>query len=169
MASCSAGTSTSSPASPRRNPNGTFPPKIPAPRLLISLHLSDTFANAVAFGLGEGGGDREEQLRQPVAGNVAAQVEQMEGDAPLLQILDHLERIEGRAEQAIELRGDHHVALRQLGEQGAGGGSRGDGDGTGDAFLDHDPFKDQAVHVGVAFDLATLDFEAFALGSLFRG
>ena len=57
--------------------------EISAARLLVGLHLSNALADAVALGLGEGGGDRQEQLGQAIACNVAAQVEQMERDAPL--------------------------------------------------------------------------------------
>jgi hypothetical protein len=58
-------------------------------------------------------------LRQPVAGNVAAEIEEVEGDTALAQVLDHHERVEGRAEQAVGLRRDHHVPLAALGEEGA--------------------------------------------------
>ena len=85
-------------------PKRDFPAEVSAARLLVGLHLPDALADAIALGLGEGGGDRQEQLGQAVAGNVAAQVEQVELDAPLLEVLDDLERVEGRAEQAIELR-----------------------------------------------------------------
>ena len=37
----------------------------------------------------------------------------MEGDAARPQILDRLDRVEGCAEQAIELRRHHHVALTE--------------------------------------------------------
>jgi len=77
----------------------------------------------------------------------------MQAHAPRLQFLDNPERVEGRPEQAIELRGDHHVALCQLGEQRAGGGPLGDRDGAADALL----------------DLAPLHVEAFSLGGLLRG
>jgi hypothetical protein len=56
-----------------------LPTEIPAPRLLIGLHLANALANAVTFGLGKGCGDGQE----------------MESNAPLLQALDYLERVEG--------------------------------------------------------------------------
>jgi hypothetical protein len=90
----------------------------------------------------------------------------MEGDAPLLQILDHLECVEGGAEQTIELGRDNHVALAQSSEQRARGKSLSDGNGATDAFLDHHAGERQPVHVGIAFDLASLNVKAFALGGL---
>ena len=54
----------------------------------------------------------------------------------------------------------------QLGEQRAADRALLDRNGTTDAFLDHDAGEGQAVHVGVAFDLASLNVEAFALGGL---
>ena len=59
-------------------------------------------------------------------------------DAALAQVLDHRERVERRAEQAVELRRDHDVALRELGEQLAALRPLGDGHGAADAFLDDD-------------------------------
>jgi hypothetical protein len=41
--------------------------KIAAARLLVGFHLADAFPDAVTLGLGEGGGDREEQFRETVA------------------------------------------------------------------------------------------------------
>jgi hypothetical protein len=38
--------------------------EIPSTGLLISLHLPDPLTDTVALGLGEGGGDRQEQLGQ---------------------------------------------------------------------------------------------------------
>jgi hypothetical protein len=39
---------------------GDFPSKIATPGLLIRLHLANALADAVALGLGKGGGDRQE-------------------------------------------------------------------------------------------------------------
>jgi hypothetical protein len=39
-----------------------FAPEVAAPCLLVSLYLGNSLADAVAFGLGEGGGDRQEQF-----------------------------------------------------------------------------------------------------------
>ena len=47
-------------ASPKSERN--LPAEIPASGLLIGLDLSDAFTDAVALGLGEGGGDRQKQL-----------------------------------------------------------------------------------------------------------
>ena len=88
------------PPEPERN----LAAQISAAGLLVGFHLPDAFADPIALGLGEGGGDRQEQLGQAVACNVAAEIEQMQSDASLLQVLDDLERVESRAEQAIELR-----------------------------------------------------------------
>ena len=51
------------------------------PGLLIRLHLRNALADAVALGLGEGSGDRQEQLRQAIARDVSAQIEQVQLDA----------------------------------------------------------------------------------------
>src|SRR4051794_4340982 len=48
------------------------------------------------------------------------------------------------------------------------GGATVERHGAGDAFLDHDPVKHQAVHVGVALDHAALHIEALALVRLPR-
>ena len=55
--------------------------EIPAASLLVGLHLSDALSNAISLGLSEGCGDRQEQLADPIARDVAAQVEQVELDA----------------------------------------------------------------------------------------
>jgi hypothetical protein len=56
--------------------------EIPAASLLVGLHSSDALSNAISLGLSEGCGDRQEQLADPIARDVAAQVEQVELDAP---------------------------------------------------------------------------------------
>jgi hypothetical protein len=66
IASCSASYGTSSPSSPRRNPKGTFPPRY-RPLAFWSAFTCPMLADAVALGLGEGGGDRQKQLGQAVA------------------------------------------------------------------------------------------------------
>ena len=48
-------------------PKGNLPAKVSPTGLLIGFHLANALANAIALGLGEGGGDRQEQLRQAVA------------------------------------------------------------------------------------------------------
>jgi hypothetical protein len=65
IASCSASCGTSSPASRDGTRKGPAA-EIPTARLLVSFNLADTLADAVALGLSEGGGDREEQLRQTI-------------------------------------------------------------------------------------------------------
>ena len=78
--------------------------EIAPPRPLVGLALADTLADAVALGFGKGRSDGQEQFPQAVAGDVSAEVEQMEADAALAQVLDRGERqIEGAPEQAIEL------------------------------------------------------------------
>jgi hypothetical protein len=49
-----------------------FPSEITPTGLLIRLYLPNSFADAVALGLSEGGRDRQEQLAEAVAGNIAA-------------------------------------------------------------------------------------------------
>jgi hypothetical protein len=60
-------------------PEGNLPAKIPATGLLISVYLPD----ALALRFGEGGGDRQEQLGQAVARDVAAEIEQTQSDSGL--------------------------------------------------------------------------------------
>ncbi len=100
---------------PERNLSAQIPPA----GLLIGLHLPDAFPDAVALGLGEGGRDCQEQLRYPVAGDVAAEIEQVELDAPRLETFYNFERVEGRTEKAIELRRDNDIAALELGKQSA--------------------------------------------------
>jgi hypothetical protein len=100
---------------PERNPSA----EVSAARLLVGFRLPDALADAVALRLGKSRGDGQEQLADPVARDVSAQVEQVELDAPALQALDDLERVEGRAEQAIELGRDDDVAPLDPSEQRA--------------------------------------------------
>ena len=62
-----------------------------------------------------------------------------------------------------------YVALRQLGEHRARGGTLGHRNGTAYAFLDNDPVEGQAVHERITLDLALLHVEAIALGNLLGG
>ncbi len=55
----------------------------------------------LALGLGKGRSNGQEQLRQPVAGDVTAEIEQMQLDATGPQFLDYLQGVEGRPEQSI--------------------------------------------------------------------
>jgi hypothetical protein len=57
------------------------------------------------------------ELGDAVSGDVAAEVDHVQADAALLQLAKHVERIEGRAEHAVELGGDHGIARLQGGEQ----------------------------------------------------
>ena len=66
--------------------------------------------NSIPFGLGERGGDREEQFRKAVAGHIAAEIKQMQLHAARLQAFDHLNGVKRGPEQAIKLRGDRYVA-----------------------------------------------------------
>jgi hypothetical protein len=45
------------------------------PLTLVQFHVEDAFSDTVALSLGNGGEDREHQLRYPVAGNVATEVD----------------------------------------------------------------------------------------------
>ncbi len=69
-------------------PEGDGAPQVAPPGPLIGLHLSNALSDAVALRFGEGGSDRQKEFGYAVAGDVAAEIEQMEPDAPL----------EGRAE-----------------------------------------------------------------------
>jgi transcriptional regulator with XRE-family HTH domain len=85
-------------------PERNLPAEIATARLLVGLHLPDPLPNAITLGLSKGCGDGQEQLGQAIAGDVAAQVEQMELDAPALQALHHLERVVGRTLIYIDSR-----------------------------------------------------------------
>ena len=78
MASCSAEISTELAVVAAPEPEGDLAAEVSAAGLLVGLGLSDALTDAVALCLGEGGGDRQEELRQAVAGNVAAQIERVE-------------------------------------------------------------------------------------------
>ena len=85
-------------------------------------------------------------------------------DAALAQVLDHRERVEGRAEQAVELRRDDDVALRRAWRtarrpSAARRRARSRETPSSTTTL----VERQPVHVGVALDLPVLDVEAFAL------
>ena len=156
------------PAVGATEPEWNLPAEVSATGLLIGLRLPNALADAVALGLGEGGGDRQEQLTKPIACDVTAQVEQVQFDAPPLQALDVLVRIEGRAEQAIELGRDDDVATLKLGEQLASDRAIFDGDRAGDALLDQHISEGHAVHQGIALDLTALDIKALALVGLLQ-
>jgi hypothetical protein len=57
--------------------------------------LSNSLPDVVALSLGKSRRDGQEQLADPVARDVAAEVEQVQLDAPALEALDDLERVEG--------------------------------------------------------------------------
>ena len=78
-------------------PERNLPAEVAAASFLVRLHLTDALADSIALRLGEGGGDRQEQLGQAIASDVAAEIEQVELDAPRLEAFDDLERVEGRS------------------------------------------------------------------------
>ena len=143
--------------------------EITAPRFLVSLDLSDPFADAVALSFGESRRDGQEQLREPIAGNIAAEIEQVQTDATFAQVFHHLQRVERRAEQPVELRRDNDIALSELCEQGTAFRPLMDRDGPGHAFFDRHTSEREPVHVGIPLNLAALHVEALALARLSGG
>jgi hypothetical protein len=96
---------------------------------------------------------------------VAAEVEEVQRDASLAQDLDDLQRVEGRAEQAVELRRDDDVALPQPGEQRSADGALGGRDRARDAFLGEKLGNLPAMHLRIAVDCVALHVEASASAS----
>jgi hypothetical protein len=83
---------------------GNLSAEIPAPRLLIRLHLPDALADAIPLRLCKGGGDGEEQLTQAIPAMSPPRFEQVELYAPRLEAFDDLERIEGAVASAPRRR-----------------------------------------------------------------
>ena len=54
---------------------GDIPAEIQPPSLLVGLHLTNALPDAITLGLSECRCNRQEQLADPVAGNVAAEIE----------------------------------------------------------------------------------------------
>jgi hypothetical protein len=77
---------------------------------LIGFHVADAFANTVALCFGHGRKDREDELRNSVSGHITTQIDHMQTDIVLLELPEYIERIQGGAEHAVELRGDRRVA-----------------------------------------------------------
>lgn len=105
-------------------------------------------------------------FESPLPEIVAAEIEQVKSDPALAQILDHLQRVEGRAKHAIEFGGDDDIASLEPGDQRPALRPFGHGNGAGDAVLDGYLLERQAVHVGIALELAPLDGEGLALARL---
>jgi hypothetical protein len=83
---------------------GNLSAEIPAPRLLIRLHLPNALADAIPLRLCKGGGDGEEQLTQAIPAMSPPRFEQVELYAPRLEAFDDLERIEGAVASAPRRR-----------------------------------------------------------------
>src|SRR4029077_14901523 len=54
---------------------GDYPAEVPSTRTLIRLHVPHALADSVSLGFGDGGQNREDELRYAVAGNVPAEVD----------------------------------------------------------------------------------------------
>ena len=68
---------------------------LPVAFAVAVVNAEFSLPDAISLSLSECRGDRQEQLGYAVAGDVAAEIEQMELDAAVLQALDDFERIEG--------------------------------------------------------------------------
>jgi hypothetical protein len=84
--------------------------QVAPPRPLVGLHVCDALADAVALGLGHGGEDGEDQLRDAVARHVAAEIDHVQAHAAVLEAPQDVERVQRAAEHAVELRRHHGVA-----------------------------------------------------------
>jgi hypothetical protein len=84
-----------------------------------ALDIADALADPIAFRFGDRGKDREHQLRDAVAGDVAAEVDHVQADLARLQLLQHFQGVERAAEHAVELGGEDDVAGGQAGQQAA--------------------------------------------------
>jgi hypothetical protein len=77
----------------------------------VSLDVADAFPDAITLVLGDCRQDRKYELADPVAGDVAAQIDHVQTDALILHLLQRAERIGCGAEGAIEVGCDDDVAL----------------------------------------------------------
>ena len=169
IAFCPSGSGTSAPSSPTRETERHRAAEVPAALLLVAFHFGDALAGPVPLGLGHGGQDGEHQLGHAVAGGVAAEVDHVQVDAGLLQLGQHVERIEGGAEHAVELGRDDDVAGPQNGQQRGALLAIRERLAARDAALDVHVVDRQPLHLRVAGDLPLLHVEAFALVGLPHG
>jgi len=105
------------------------------------------------------GQDREHQLADAVAGDVAAEIDHMQADLVFLQLLERAERVRGRSEGAIQLRGDDGVARLQRRQQALAFRAIGKRHRTGHASLDEKLRHRPTLHHRVAGDLLLLRFQ----------
>src|SRR6516164_2667539 len=74
----------------------------------MPLRVSDALADTIALVLRDSAQDREHQLADAVAANIAAEIDQVKADLVLLQLFERFERVGGGAERAIKFRGDNN-------------------------------------------------------------
>jgi hypothetical protein len=116
-AACCSGIGTSSPPIADAVAERRLAAQEPPALALVALDLGDALARAVALGLGHGGQDGEDELGDtlPV---VSPPRSIMRSPIPdCLSLPQHVERIEGGAEHAVQLGRDHHVAGLEDGQQ----------------------------------------------------
>ena len=75
-----------------------FAAKISTAQLLIRFDLRNSLTNSIALSLGEGGRNRQEQLRYAISSDIAAEVEKVEPHTPTLEAFDDSEGVQSRAE-----------------------------------------------------------------------
>jgi len=80
-----------------------------ASRRVVALHVPNALADPIALVLGDGRQDRENQLADAVAGDVAAQVDHVQRDLVLFQLLQRAQRVGRGAERAVKLRRDDDI------------------------------------------------------------
>src|SRR6516165_11872506 len=76
----------------------------------MPLRVADALAKPVTLLFGDGAQDREYQLADAVAADIAAKIDEVQADLVLLQLFQRFERIGGRAERAIQFRGNNNIA-----------------------------------------------------------
>jgi len=76
----------------------------------LPLHVSDALADTIALVLRDSTQDREHQLADAVAADIAAEIDHVQADAVLFELFKRSERIGRGTKCAIELCGNDNVA-----------------------------------------------------------
>ena len=79
----------------------------------MALRIADALADTVALIFRNGRQDREHELGDAVAANIAAEIDEVEADLVLLQLFERFERVGGGAEGTIKFRRDNNITRLQ--------------------------------------------------------
>jgi len=141
---------------------------VPAGAPQIALGILDPLGDQRAFELRDRRQDRNGQLGNSVAGDVA-QVEQPQRNPAPLKILNGLQRVKGRAKTAVHAGRNDDIAGPQRGQQPGAFGPASERCRAADAGIDINVFE-PPVHLGGArLDLAALLVKADAAVGLLLG